>query len=88
MAGELSERLIRRSARIAARQTMLIRSINQRFSSDTHSSRRDKTLTQIASNYDALPLALNRPQWSPFTDSTSNVVNGIVQNMKGSRNGQ
>ena len=83
MAGELSERLIRRSARVAARQTMLIRSVNQRFGSDTHSPQRDKTLTQIALDYDSLPFALDRSRWSPFTSSTSQVVSGIVQNMKG-----
>lgn len=81
MAGELSERLIRRSARIAARQTMLIRSIDQRFGNEFYNKERNKTLDQVLSRYDKLPRSLESQSWSPFTESASQITASIIQQL-------
>tara|TARA_R100000655_G_scaffold48384_2_gene85806 strand:- start:1561 stop:1830 length:270 start_codon:yes stop_codon:yes gene_type:complete len=86
MAGELSERLVRRAARTAARETMLIRSINERFGVAAAAEARNREFERIARQYDMLPRNLNSDGWSPFVSSTSPIVNQIIQDLSGGGN--
>tara|TARA_R100001594_G_C3945394_1_gene241693 strand:- start:165 stop:425 length:261 start_codon:yes stop_codon:yes gene_type:complete len=86
MAGELSERLVRRAARIAARETMLIRSINERFGVAAAAEARNREFERIARQYDTLPNNLTSDRWSPFVNSATGVANQILQDLE--RGGQ
>ena len=82
MAGELSERLVRRAARTAARETMLIQSINERFGVAAAAEARNLEFERIVRLYDALPNNLSSQRWSPFINSTTGVANQIIQDLE------
>jgi|TARA_R110000824_G_scaffold35643_2_gene111525 hypothetical protein len=79
MSGELSERIVRRAARIAARETMLVRAINERFGYSNETQLRDQEFSRIARKYNALPDNINNRGWTPFTLSTIDATRNIIE---------
>jgi hypothetical protein len=78
MAGELSERVVRRAARTAARQTALISKMNQSFGDPLGGAERDRQFARLMNEYDALPGNLQDRRWSPFVNEVDDIVSDII----------
>lgn len=81
MAGELSERVVRRAARVAARQTALINNMNKRFGDPLGAMERDREFERIIQRYDSLPSDITNQRWSPFVNDTGTIVNNVINNL-------
>jgi len=81
MAGELSERVVRRAARAAARQTALINNMNKRFGDPLGSAQREREFELLRQRYDSLPSNIRDQRWAPFVNEAGSVTSDIIAQM-------
>ena len=81
MAGELSERVVRRAARAAARQTALINNMNKRFGDPLGAAQRELEFNRLLAGYDSLPRNIRDQRWEPFVGGVDDIVNNTISNM-------
>jgi hypothetical protein len=82
------ERLVRRAARTAARQTMILQRVNDAFSESIESERRGRSLGDIAADLDALRLAqsvYNQSQTQPIIEQIPSIIGQTRNMMDGGR---
>jgi hypothetical protein len=82
------ERLVRRAARTAARQTMILQRVNNAFSESVEARRRSLSLEDIAANFDTLNRAQSvyvQNQAQPIIRQLPNVISQAHDMMEGSQ---
>ena len=81
MAGELSERVVRRAARAAARQTALINNMNKRFGDPLGSAQREREFELLRQRYDSLPSNIRDQRWAPFVNDVGGITQDVISQL-------
>ena len=81
MAGELSERVVRRAARAAARPPALINNMNKRFGDPLGSAERERRFQQLRQGYDTLPHNIQNERWAPFVNDVGDITQDVISQL-------
>jgi|TARA_Y100001973_G_C5169488_1_gene318167 hypothetical protein len=82
------ERIVRRAARTAARQTMLLKRVNDAFGETANTERRDITFTEAMEALDSITRrqsVYNQTNAAPIVQAIPQVVSGVYRNMNEGR---
>ena len=82
------ERIVRRAARTAARQTMLLKRVNNAYGDAANTERRNITFTEAMEALDSInrrQSVYNQGNAAPIVQAIPQVVSGIYNNMNEGR---